>query len=107
MNSCNRVFVQLPPPSFRPPPLFSPFRSLAALITGRYFEDVLIGTEWERIEYSVVAKNVGRIGYCASRREREGEGVSGFHFTIVRNRLNHPLAQKTAFASIILSRHDR
>lgn len=40
-------------------------------------------------------------------REREGEGVSGFHFTIVRNRLNHPLAQKTAFASIILSRHDR
>ena len=32
-------------------------------------------------------------------REREGERVSGFHFTIVRNRLNHPLAQKTGFAS--------
>lgn len=37
-----------------------------------------------------------------------GKGrANGFRFTIVRNRLNHLLAQKTAFASIILSRRDR
>lgn len=48
-----------------PPPLSTPYRSLAALITGRYFEDVLIGAE--RTEYSVVAKNVERIGYRALR----------------------------------------